>query len=89
MKKTKEMYFLEYKDYYSLLRSAGFKIGLEPLNMKRSDYEFIKDRDNPETIIIKFTAKIPELNKLETLREKFLGVFYFCFNFLRTIFFQL
>ena len=55
--KTKEMYFLECKDYYNLLRSAGFRPGLEPLNMKRSDYEFIKDRDNPETDILKFTVR--------------------------------
>jgi len=55
--KTKEMYFLECKDYFNLLRSAGFRPGLEPLNMKRSDYEFIKDRDNPETDILKFTVR--------------------------------
>jgi len=55
--KTKEMYFLECKDYYNLLRSAGFRPGLEPLNMKRSDYEFIKDRYNPETDILKFTVR--------------------------------
>ena len=55
--KTKEMFFLECKDYYNLLRSAGFRPGLEPLNMKRSDYEFIKDRDNPETDILKFTVR--------------------------------
>ena len=51
------MYFLECKDYFNLLRSAGFRPGLEPLNMKRSDYEFIKDRDNPETDILKFTVR--------------------------------
>ena len=45
-KKAKEIYFLECKDYYNLLRSAGFRPGLEPLNMKRSDYHFMKDRDN-------------------------------------------
>ena len=55
--KTKDMYFLECKDYFNLLRSAGFRPGLEPLNMKRSDYEFIKDRDNPETDILKFTVR--------------------------------
>ena len=55
--KTKEMYFLECKDYYNLLRCAGFRPGLEPLNMKRSDYEFIKDRYNPETDILKFTVR--------------------------------
>ncbi|MDA9637528.1 hypothetical protein N9S91_00795 [Candidatus Pelagibacter sp.] len=55
--KTKDIYFLECKDYFNLLRSAGFRPGLEPLNMKRSDYEFIKDRDNPETNILKFTVR--------------------------------
>ena len=55
--KTKEMYFLECKDYYNLLRCAGFRPGLEPLNMKRSDYEFIKDRYNPKTDILKFTVR--------------------------------
>jgi len=55
--KKKEMYFLECKDYYNLLRSAGFRPGLEPLNMKRRDYEFIKDRYNPETDILKFTVR--------------------------------
>ncbi|MDA7733567.1 hypothetical protein N8841_03680 [Candidatus Pelagibacter sp.] len=55
--KTEDMYFLECKDYFNLLRSAGFRPGLEPLNMKQSDYEFIKDRDNPETDILKFTVR--------------------------------
>ena len=55
--KTKDMFFLECKDYFNLLRSAGFRPGLEPLNMKRSDYQFIKDRDNPETDILKFTVR--------------------------------
>ena len=55
--KTKDSFFIECKDYFNLLRSAGFRPGLEPLNMKRSDYEFIKDRDNPETNILKFTVR--------------------------------
>ena len=50
-------FHLHSKDYFNLLRSAGFRPGLEPLNMKRSDYEFIKDRDNPETDILKFTVR--------------------------------
>ena len=46
-KKTKEMYFLECKDYYNLLRSAGFRPGLEPLSLKRKDFRYVQSKSNP------------------------------------------
>ena len=38
--------FLELKDYINLIRSAGFRPG-EPLKIKRHQYNFITDKENP------------------------------------------
>ena len=52
--KTKDISFLESKDYYNLLRSAGFRPGLEPLNLKRKDYRFVPNKNNPNQIELIF-----------------------------------
>lgn len=52
--KTKDIFFLESKDYYNLLRSAGFRPGLEPLNLKRKDYRFVPNKNNPNQIELFF-----------------------------------
>ena len=53
---TNDIFFLECKDYFNLLRSAGFRPGLEPLNLKRKDFEFISSPNNPDEKFLKFTV---------------------------------
>ena len=48
-------FFLHSKDYYNLLRCAGFRPGLEPLSLKRKDFEYISSPDNPKQQYLKFT----------------------------------
>ena len=52
---TNDIFFLECKDYFNLLRSAGFRPGLEPLNLKRKDFEFISSPNNSDEKFLKFT----------------------------------
>ena len=53
--KTRDIFFLESKDYYNLLRSAGFRPGLEPLSLRRKDFQFISSPNNPDDTKLKFT----------------------------------
>jgi integrase len=53
---TNDIFFLECKDYFNLLRSAGFRPGLEPLNLKRKDFEFISSPNNQDEKFLKFTV---------------------------------
>jgi integrase len=53
---TNDSFFLECKDYFNLLRSAGFRPGLEPLNLKRKDFEFISSPNNLDEKFLKFTV---------------------------------
>ena len=48
---TKNLEYLEVKDYINLIRGAGFRPGLEPLKIKRFQYRFIEDRKNKEKIL--------------------------------------
>ena len=43
--------YLEIKDYINLIRSAGFRPGIEPLRIKRFQYRFIADKENNEQIL--------------------------------------
>jgi hypothetical protein len=52
---TKDSFFLEMKDYINLIRSAGFRPGIEPLKIKRFQYKFIHDKNNPTEPILFFT----------------------------------
>ena len=45
--RTEDVEYLEIKDYINLIRSAGFRPGLEPLRIKRFQYRFINDEENP------------------------------------------
>ena len=54
-KTNNNIFFLESKDYFNLLRSAGFRPGLEPLSLKRKDFEFISSPNNPDEKFLKFT----------------------------------
>jgi len=44
---TKDIFWLEFKDYLNLLRCAGFRPGLEPLSLKRKDFRYVSNKNNP------------------------------------------
>ncbi len=46
-KRTKDQFYLETKDYINLIRSAGFRPGIEPLRIKRFQYRLISDKKLP------------------------------------------
>jgi len=52
---SKDKFYLETKDYINLIRSGGFRPGIEPLKIKRFQYRFINDKDNPTEPILLFT----------------------------------
>ena len=52
---TKDNFYLELKDYINLIRSAGFRPGIEPLKIKRHQFNFITDKENPTEPILVFT----------------------------------
>lgn len=54
---TKDTFFLEMKDYINLIRSAGFRPGIEPLKIRRYQFRFIHDNDNPTEPILSFTLR--------------------------------
>jgi len=52
---TQDKFYLELKDYINLIRSAGFRPGIEPLKIKRHQFSFINDKEDPLTPILAFT----------------------------------
>ena len=46
--------FLEVKDYLNLIRSAGFRPGIQPLMIKNFQYSYLTDKENPNEPILKF-----------------------------------
>ena len=50
--KTEDTFYLETKDYINLIRSAGFRPGIEPLRIKRFQYRFVEDRKTKDQILI-------------------------------------
>ena len=54
-KTTKDKEYLEIKDYINLIRSAGFRPGIQPLMIKNFQYQFLTDKENPNEPILQFT----------------------------------
>ena len=54
-KRTKDKEYLEIKDYINLIRSAGFRPGIQPLMIKNFQYQFLTDKENPNEPILQFT----------------------------------
>ena len=54
-KKTEDEFYLEVKDYLNLIRSAGFRPGLQPLMIKNFQYQFLQNSDNLQEPILQFT----------------------------------
>ena len=53
-KNTNAKEFLEVKDYLNLIRSAGFRPGIQPLMIKNFQYSYLTDKENPSEPILKF-----------------------------------
>jgi len=49
-----EKEYLEVKDYLNLIRSAGFRPGIQPLMIKNFQYSYLTDKNNPNEPILKF-----------------------------------
>ena len=54
-KRTKDKEYLEIKDYINLIRSGGFRPGIQPLMIKNFQYQFLTDKENPNEPILQFT----------------------------------
>ena len=54
-RKKEDFFFLELKDYLNLTRSAGFRPGLEVLNIKKSHYKLIVDAKDDRIKVLEFT----------------------------------
>ena len=47
---------MELKDYFNLCRSGGFRPGLEVLNIKKKDFQYLTDAKNPKLKVLEFTV---------------------------------
>ena len=54
-KKTEEKFYLHMKDYINLIRSAGFRPGIEPLKVKNFQCQFILNRETKQNDILTIT----------------------------------
>ena len=54
-KKTEEKFYLHMKDYINLIRSAGFRPGIEPLKVKNFQCQFILNRETKQNDILAIT----------------------------------
>ena len=50
-----ETEYLLIKDYLNLIRSGGFRPGIQPLMIKNFQYQYLTDKDNPNEPILQFT----------------------------------
>ena len=51
-KRTNEMFYLYMKDYINLIRSAGFRPGIEPLKIKNFQCQFVLNRQTNQKDIL-------------------------------------
>ena len=54
-KKTEEKFYLHMKDYINLIRSAGFRPGIEPLKVKNFQCQFVLNRQTNQKDILAIT----------------------------------
>jgi len=54
-KRTKEKFYLHMKDYINLIRSAGFRPGIEPLKIKNFQCQFVLNRKTNQKDILAIT----------------------------------
>jgi len=53
--KQKESEYIYIKDYLNLIRSGGFRPGIQPLMIKNFQYQYLTDKTNPDEPILQFT----------------------------------
>ena len=56
-------YHIQAKDYFNLLRCAGFRPGLEPLNLKRKDCRIVKEVNGTELVFDVWGTKTEPLHR--------------------------
>ena len=54
-KRTEEMFYLHMKDYLNVIRSAGFRPGIEPLKVKNFQVKFVLNRETNQKDILAIT----------------------------------
>ena len=54
-KQKEDKEYLEVKDYINLIRSAGFRPGIQPLMIKNWQYQYLTDKENLNEPILQFT----------------------------------
>ena len=54
-KRTEEKFYLHMKDYVNLIRSAGFRPGIEPLKVKNFQCQFVMNRKTKQKDILAIT----------------------------------
>ena len=54
-KRTEEKFYLHMKDYVNLIRSAGFRPGIEPLKVKNFQCKYVLNRETKENDILSIT----------------------------------
>src|SRR6056300_221442 len=88
--KKEDKFYLELKDYFNLCRSGGFRPGLEVLNIKKKDFQYLIDAKNPKLRVLEFTVYNTKTkpthkitcnpfftDKIFTRLSKELGLYYF------------
>ena len=60
-------FYEEVADYVNFCRSAGTRPGLEPLRIKRFQYRFINDEENPNEPILSMNLAMTKTGKKHTL----------------------
>ena len=53
--KKKDSEYIYIKDYLNLIRSGGFRPGIQPLMIKNFQYQYLTDKINPDEPILQFT----------------------------------
>ena len=54
-KRTEDKFYLHMKDYINLIRSAGFRPGIEPLKVKNFQCKYVLNRETKENDILSIT----------------------------------
>lgn len=65
--KRNDPFYEEVADYVNFCRSAGTRPGLEPLRIKRFQYRFINDEENPNEPILSMNLATTKTGKKHTL----------------------
>ena len=63
-REVNDYYHIQAKDYFNLIRSAGFRPGLEPLNLKRKDCRIVQEaKEFPKLIFTVWGTKTKPIHR--------------------------